>query len=93
MTLENCDSCLHPMREHNTHHRCPRCGATKPKEVYSSWHGRNTRASLYPNHTSTRTVLAPGFIKLALWVSVMVILVMALAALSDPVLQSIRGGV
>jgi len=90
MTLETCDYCLHYMREYNHVHRCPNCGATKPITTYNSYHGR---ASLYPNHTSTRTVLAPGFIKLALWVSVMVILVMALAALSDPVLQSIRGGV
>lgn len=91
MTLENCDSCLHPMREHNNHHRCPRCGATKPKEVYSSWHGRNTRASLYPNHTPHGVTVTSGFLKLAAWTTVMIILLVALAALSDPVLQSVRG--
>ena len=88
MTLEQCDDCLTTMKEYQQWHRCPNCGSTKPKEAYNEWHGR---ASLYPNHTSTATVLAPGFIKLAIWVAVMLILVMALAAISDPVLQSVRG--
>lgn len=90
MTLEICESCQHYMREYSKAHKCPNCGATKPVTVYNSYHGR---ASLYPNHTSTRTVLAPGFIKLFFWVAVMLILIMALAALSDPVLQSVRGGI
>jgi len=88
MTLQQCDDCQTWMREYQHWHRCPNCGSTKPKEAYNEWHGRG---SLYPNLTSTTTILSPGFIKLAIWVAVMLILVMALAAISDPVLQSVRG--
>ncbi len=93
MTLEQCPSCKTWMREYQHNHRCPNCNYTVPKLVYSSWHGRNTRASLYPNHTSTSVTVTNGFLKVAAWTAVMIILMAALAALSDPVLQSMRGGI
>lgn len=89
MTLQQCDDCQTWMREYQHWHRCPNCGSTKPKEAYNEFHGR---ASLYPNHTSTATVLAPGFIKLMIYVAVMLSVLIMLGWLSDPVLMSIRGG-
>ncbi len=89
MTMEQCPKCLHWMREYQHTHRCPNCGHTKPKIGYNDFHGR---ASLYPNHTSTATVLAPGFIKLMIYIAVMVAFLMALGLSMDAITPSMQGG-
>lgn len=45
MTLEQCDDCLHYMKEYQYWHRCPNCGATKEKSVSYTSHP----ADLYPH--------------------------------------------
>lgn len=90
MTLEQCPDCKTWMREYTHNHRCPNCSKTVPKQSYNDFHGR---ASLYPNHTSTATVLAPGFIKLMIYVTVMVAVLLILGWSTDVILPSMQGGI
>lgn len=90
MTLEQCDDCLHYMKEYQQWHRCPNCGSTKPKEAYNEWHGR---ASLYPNHTSSHITIAPGLFRLIIYITILLSVLLILGWSMDTMLPSIQGGI
>lgn len=85
MTLQQCPSCLTTMREYKQIHHCTRCGYTKPRTVYNSFHGRR---SLYPNRSAKPiTTLWDGFLRLFIYFMVMVSVLLVLAWSMDPILR------
>lgn len=78
MTIQICPSCLHWMREYTQIHHCTRCGYTKPRTAYNSFHGRR---SLYPNRSAKPITkqFMDGFLRLFIYFMVMVSVLLVLA--------------